>query len=113
MNLLNPLCLPGEAPLGRIRENSAIYFYKRISCKFIMHSRLKILLKIEIQTCDEENLIKSHSSEKFCIFHPDINSVICLNFVSVFSEEEPDLNNELEISVSGIKIEEFSYNFRF
>ena len=79
MNLLKPLCLPGEAPLGRIRENSAIYFYKRISCKFIMHSRLKILLKIEIQTCDEENLIKSHSSEKFCIFHPDINSVICLN----------------------------------
>ena len=79
MNLLKPLCLPGEAPMGRIRENSAIYFYKRISCKFIRHSRLKILLKIEIQTCDEENLIKSHSSEKFCIFHPDINSVICLN----------------------------------
>ena len=70
MNLLKPLCLPGEAPLGRIRENSAIYFYKRISCKFIMHSRLKILLKIEIQTCDEENLIKSHSSEKNLYFPP-------------------------------------------
>ena len=44
-----------------------------------VYHALSAINTFEIQTCDEENLIKSHSSESFCIFHPDINSVICLN----------------------------------